>query len=64
MGPPSYMRCVIDRNIVMGRVHVYKYFKGALHHYCDTEKFSLGKIKLLISLKVNADQVALSKFKR
>jgi len=31
--------------------------------YCDNEKASLGKIKLLISLYVNAYHEALSKFK-
>jgi len=31
MGPPSYMRSVVDQNVVRRRIPLYRYCKGTVH---------------------------------
>jgi hypothetical protein len=40
MGPPSYMRSVVDRNVVMRRIPVYSVTKTLLRYSVPTEKRS------------------------
>ena len=46
MGPPSYMRCVVDRNVVMRRIFVL----SLVYQFCDSPLYSLFCIYLLLCL--------------
>jgi len=42
MGPPSYMRSVVDGNVVMRRIHVY--LSGDATHLTLFQKFRCNKV--------------------